>query len=295
MVRVSPPHARRGSGRCAEAPVTSAHRFYPDVVMAPHTPASDARRMQVIASRRGRPRPISVVGVLFGGLGGAILLVLGVVLGWFVFATPILHGFTVPPRPTMGEMAIGAFVWTTAIVLPAALVIGGCVRLVVTTERLARFRARRGAATGLGSVLGAEYIVATDVILPDGAVIPEIVVGPHGAAVIETAPPPSVTRHRDERWEALFRDRGWLPMENPLDRASRDAERVRRWFASDDRDFVIHVHAALVTADKSLERSATCATISRDEVAPWLLSLPAQRSFSALRREYVAGVIAEHV
>jgi hypothetical protein len=251
--------------------------------------------MQVISSRRGRPRPISVVGVLFGGLGGAILLVLGVVLGWFVFATPLLQGFSVPPRPSVGQMAIGAIVWTTAIVLPAALVIGGCVRLAVTTERLARFRARRGAATGLGRQLGAEYVVATDVLLPDGAVIPEVVIGPHGAAVIESAPPPSVTRHRGDRWEALFRDRGWLPMENPLDRASRDAERVRRWLASDDRDFVIHVHAALVTSEASLERSPTCATISRDQVAAWLLALPAQRSFTAIRREYVTGLVAARV
>ena len=31
----------------------------------------------------------------------------------------------------------------------------------------------------------------------------------------------------------------WVPIENPLDRATRDAERVRRWLATDDRDFVI--------------------------------------------------------
>ena len=37
----------------------------------------------------------------------------------------------------------------------------------------------------------------------------------------------------------------------PLDRASRDAERVRGWLASDDRDFVVRVYAAIVTDDKT--------------------------------------------
>ena len=156
----------------------------PDVVMAPRA----GERCSTHAGDRlapRSPRPISVVGVLFGGLGGAILLVLGVVLAWFVFATPILHGFTVRPARRSGD---------------------GDRRLRLDRgDRPARRprhrrlrRARRDdraagpvprpprAATGLGRVLGAEYVVATDVILPDGAVIPEIVVGPHGAAVIET-------------------------------------------------------------------------------------------------------------
>ena len=51
------------------------------------------------------------------------------------------------------------------------------------------------------------------------------------------------------RWE-LRDDRGrWVPIEAPVDRASRDAERVRGWLGGEDRDFVVRVYAAIVTDD----------------------------------------------
>jgi hypothetical protein len=83
-------------------------------------------------------------------------------------------------------------------------------------------------------------------------------------------------------------------MENPARPGEPRRGAGAPWFASDDRDFVIHVHAALVTAEGSLERSHDLRHDLPRRGRAVALSLPAQRSF-ALRREYVARVIAEHV
>ncbi len=48
---------------------------------------------------------------------------------------------------------------------------------------------------------------------------------------------------------------------------ARDAERVRHWLGDGDLDFVVRVYAALVTADASMPRSASCAVITADQSA----------------------------
>jgi hypothetical protein len=73
-------------------------------------------------------------------------------------------------------------------------------------------------------------------------------------------------------------------MENPLERTGRDAERVRRWHGTTERDFVVRVYAALVTADPTLERTGACAVVTPEQVPAWLASLPPARSLSADRR-----------
>ena len=76
-------------------------------------------------------------------------------------------------------------------------------------------------------------------------------------------------------------------MENPLDRAARTADSVRHWLGTDDRDFVVKVHVAVITPDTSLPRTRSCAVIARDQVPAYLASLPAQRSFTTERRAQV--------
>ena len=70
------------------------------------------------------------------------------------------------------------------------------------------------------------------------------------------------------------------PIEAPLDRASRDAERVRGWLASDDRDFVVRVYAAIVTDDKTVDRTPACAVVAPAELAGWIAALPPQRGLN---------------
>jgi len=242
--------------------------------------------MQVISSSRGRRRqPATAAQVLFGGFLGATLLVAGVALGWLTFATPILHAFDMPVRPNPGQMALGAMAWTLFLTAPAACILLGVVRLIGTSERIAERRPRPSTISTLAKSLGEEYTVAVNVHLPDGRAIPEIVIGPHGVAVIELLPPQALTRHVGGRWEVRLKGGRWAPMESPLDRASRDAERARRWFASDDRDFVVKVYAAVIAADDSVPRTATCAVVTRDQIPAWLAALPVQRSLSASRRD----------
>jgi hypothetical protein len=119
--------------------------------------------------------------------------------------------------------------------------------------------------------------------LPDGRVVPEMVVGPFGVAIVEEVPPPARSRHRGGTWEVKASGGRWVPIENPLDRASRDADRVRTWLAHDDRDHVTKVHAAIVDPTAGLPRTPTCAVITPDEVIPWLASLPVQRSLTPAR------------
>jgi len=86
-------------------------------------------------------------------------------------------------------------------------------------------------------------------------------------------------------------DGRWVPVENPLDRATRDAERVRRWLATDDRDFVIKVYAAAIGSEATVPRTPSCAVITREQIPAFLASLPAQRTLTPTRLQR----IVEHV
>jgi hypothetical protein len=163
------------------------------------------------------------------------------------------------------------------------LVVGGA-RLASVVDAIVSSRPRPTPAARLAGQLGDEYSVGSRVRMPDGRVIPELVIGPFGAAVIEELPPSRATRHRGSVWEVRGPRGRWLPLENPLERATRDAEAVRRWFAHDDRDFVVKLYAAVVASDQVVDRTPTCAVIQASQIPAWLLSLPAQRSLSEARR-----------
>ena len=90
-----------------------------------------------------------------------------------------------------------------------------------------------------------------------------------------------------DAWELRTRA-GWIPIENPLERAARDAERVRHWLSDDDRDFLVKAYAAVVIRPgASLERTATCAVLTADQVPDYIASLPAQRTLTASRLDGV--------
>ncbi len=105
-------------------------------------------------------------------------------------------------------------------------------------------------------------------------------------------PPPA--RHVGGRWEARFSDGRWRPIENPLDRAARDADGLRRFLAEDDRDFVVKVHPVVTASAPQVERTDTCAVVALADVPGWIAALPAQRSLSAARLQHVREVL-EHI
>jgi hypothetical protein len=247
-------------------------------------------RMQVITPRvPGHDRRTIVVGTLVG----AVLLVGGLCIGWLAFATPFIQAFTPAGRPATSQVVVGMLAWAFALIAPATFIIVGVARIVTVVDSVAASRPRRTPASKLSKVLGEDYVVASRVRLPDGRLVPEMVMGPFGVAVLEELPPASITRRHGTAWEVRTREGRWLPITNPLDKAARDAERVRSWLGGDEQDFVVKVYAAVIAPDASLQRTATCAVINGNQIPGWLASLPAQRSLDDSRREGIVRRVRE--
>jgi hypothetical protein len=248
------------------------------------------RAMQVISPRiPGYDRRALVIGTLVG----AVLLVGGLSIGWLAFATPFIQAFTPAGRPGTSQVIAGMLAWAFALIAPATFIIVGVARIVTVVDSVSAMRPKPTPASKLGKVLGEDYVVASRVRLPDGRIVPEMIIGPFGLAVLEELPPANVTRHHGPAWEVRTREGRWIPITNPLDKASRDADRVRRWLGGDDQDFVVKVYAAVISPDASLPRTATCAVITADQIQPWLASLPAQRSLNDTRREKLVSMVKE--
>ena len=134
-------------------------------------------------------------------------------------------------------------------------------------------------------------MAATDLVMPGGRRVHEMVLGPFGIVVLGDVPPRSATRHVGARWEIRDDRARWIPIENPVQRTSRDAERVRGWLAADDRDFLVRVYAAIVSDDPTVERSASCAVVPSADLASWLEALPVQRGLTPQRREHLTEMV----
>jgi len=128
--------------------------------------------------------------------------------------------------------------------------------------------------------------------LPDGSRIPDVVVGPHGVAFFERLPPLEAVRRSGERWDVRFSDGRWRPIENPLQRAARDAERLRRHLGAAERDFVVRVQAAVIGDPAAVARAEGCAVVPLEDVPAWIAALPAQRALSPERVAHVRDVLA---
>lgn len=248
--------------------------------------------MQVITPRQTRRVPRG--SVVLGTIVGAVLLVGGLTVGWLAFGTSFISQFTPTGRLGPSQFLTGMLAWSFALIAPAAFLMAGLARLVTVYDSVMSSRPRPTPVASLRSQLGEDYVVASRLRLPDGRVIPDLVLGPFGAAVIEQAPPAAASRRHGDSWEVRT-DRGWMPMESPLDRAARDAERVRSWFTNDDRDFLVKVYAAVIAPDRSLERTASCAVITPGEIQAWITSLPAQRSLTPSRRESLTELLRNPV
>lgn len=223
-------------------------------------------------------------------LVATLLVAAGASLAWLLVATPIVDVLIPSGRPTGPQVAIGILAWVVAIVVPAGLLLIGVARMAETFEAALAMRPRR-LSPALRNVLGPEHVAVTDLRVPGGRRVNELVLGPFGIVVFGEVPPASVSRHVGSRWE-LRGERGrWIPIEAPADRAARDAERVRGWLASDDRDFLVRVYAAVITDDDRVQRTPACAVVATGDVAGWLGALPGQRGLTAERRERLADLV----
>ena len=238
--------------------------------------------MQVITpSRTARPP----LGAVFVGLAvGGVLMVGGLFLAWVAFATPVLTGLSpVVTRPTPVQLAMGGLVWALTLVAPPSFTIVGAVR-IGRVARAVTAKPTPRAMTRVAQEIGDEYTAAHNVRLPDGRVVRDLVLGPFGLAVINELPPAQVTRHTGISWEIRRSDGRWHHYENPLERTARDGERVRRWVADTDRDYIVKVYAAVVTADPTISRTPACAVVTQEQIPAWLASLPPARAMTPDRR-----------
>lgn len=221
---------------------------------------------------------------LIGTVVGGTLLAGGIVLGWLAFATPLVHVLAPSVlRPTLEQLAVGGVIWGVSLVLPPCFAIVGVIRLTQVANVILR-KPRIGPVASAATKLPDDFVVAPSVDLPDGRRIRNVVVGPFGLSVVGEAPPRSATRRHGTTWEVRRADGRWVPLEQPLDRTARDAERLRRWIAAEERDFIVKVYAAFVTDDPTIVRTPACAVIGPNEVGAWLMSLPPQRSLYEERR-----------
>jgi len=245
--------------------------------------------MQVIAAG-APPSRTARVAIARATLAGALMLVVGALLGWVVVATPLISSVMPDGRPSVGQTAAGILAWGFAIVMPAGFVLLGFARILSAFDLAAALRPT-AMTPRLAKRLGPDHVAVTNLVVPGGRRVHELILGPFGIAVLGEVPPPNVSRHVGSRWEVRGPRGRWVPIEAPLDRAERDAERMRGWLSSDDRDFLVKVYAAIVTDDTRVERTPGCAVVKPGALAGWLEALPAQRGLTAERRERLADLL----
>jgi hypothetical protein len=256
------------------------------VIPASRASAHDAR-MQVIASNRaraGRPSRLALATALVVGVG---LVAASAALLYLVFGANFIDRFMPRGHPTTYELVAGALAWTFALTAPAGFGLVGIARLATAYDRWSARKPRVTPALRLRRAIGDDHVVATGVRLPDGSrTLPELVIGPFGAAIIEELPPVGAVLSRGVRsWEVRIGSGQIRTIENPLSLAAHDADRVRSWLSPDDSDRVIKVYAAVVGTDPRVERTSAVALLGPGQVAEWLQSLPPQKSFDAARRD----------
>jgi hypothetical protein len=239
--------------------------------------------MQMTSQRRTDRH---IVNLVSGTLVGAILVATGMSVAFLVVATPLVSTLALASRGGT-HLTIAMLVWALSLILGGALLVAGTNRLAAT---LASVRSRTSRLSPLLRPLGQlpdEVVVATGVIPNDGIRVGELLIGPFGVAVVHAMPHASLLRRVGQTWEGRTRSGGWIPVESPLDGASREADRIRHWLTTNDLDFVVRVYAALVSTDTTVARTPACAILTPDQIPAWIEALPRQRSLSADRRTHL--------
>jgi hypothetical protein len=249
--------------------------------------------MQVFTSKRatqGRPSRLQVVSAF---AAGAILLSTAGSLLYLVFAAGWLDQFTPAGRPTTYQAVMGALAWAFALTAPAGAGLLGLMRLSTAIERWHARQPKVTPAVRLARAIGDDHIVATGLRLPDQSrTVPELVIGPFGAAVIEELPSAAQVLSRGVRsWEVRSGVGHVMTIDSPLERATRDADRIRTWLSGDETEIILKVYAAVVGTDTRVERTSSCAVVAPDQLVEWLLSLPPQRSLDSHRRERILKLV----
>jgi hypothetical protein len=244
-------------------------------------------------TRRGRSRPPGPGSLATANrvVAGSGWLVIAAGFAWLAFATPLLAELVRLDAPTTATPLLGAAAWAVALVAPAGFAILGLARLGGAVAQVRGRRSRRPPVSRMAADLPPGCVVVPTIHLPDGTRIPDVVIGPHGVAIFERLPPLAAVRRTGERWDVRFSDGSWRPIENPLRRAARDAERLRRHLEAEEREFVVRVQAAVLGDPMEVARAEGCAVVPLRDVPAWLAALPAQRALTPDRIAHLRQIL----
>lgn len=248
--------------------------------------ARTCETMTLSATSYPSARSASLVGA---ALLGSMLVGAGMVMAYLTVATPFVPSLVPGASSTGGGIGLALGAWSIALVSAGGMLVAGASRLARILAMVRHTGGAGGPAARALAAVSDEVAVAPDLALGGGPAIPELVIGTFGAVVVHTLPASTRTRRGPAGWEARS-SQGWLPTDDPLEAATRDADRVRHWLGSADVDFVVRVYAALLVTDSSVPRSPTCSSITADQLPAWLASLPRQRTLTTGRRSRLLGL-----
>lgn len=250
--------------------------------------------MQVLQAAHARTAPLRLA-ALPGLLLGLGLIGSGLTLAIVELTSTALSDLLVRARPGAMGTAVGILGWGLGLILPISLVLVGSIRTVRVFRRAPRRRLER--FLDLVGELPADHTVALGVALPDGRRIPAVVVAPDGIALFEYLPPPGAMRYRMGHWEARISGSGWTPIEEPLSRARRDADELRRmlWDPTQDQQMTVYpavIDEAARTRRSPYEPRVSGATLlAPDGVRAFIDALPATRRLTPGRQELLVDRI----
>jgi hypothetical protein len=254
--------------------------------------AQDAR-MQVLASRPSASEQPGRLAVLVPAAFATALFVAALWILATVVGGGLLERVVTPGRTSAYTVVAGVLTWAFAMSAPPAFVLLGYSKASLALARARARRPRVTPAVRLRRALGDDHVVATNLRLPDGSrIVPELVVGPFGVAVVEELPPSEAVVSRGARtWEVRVGSGHIRSVEHPFARATRDATRVRQWLTGNARDEDFPIYAAVVGRDSRLEPAEGVELLAPDQVAKWLAALAPYEPFDAGRRERIVGMI----
>jgi hypothetical protein len=251
--------------------------------------------MEVIQARtRGTPAA-GYTRIAVAMLVGALLVGVGLAVGYLALTTPLVPAISRLGQGRIGSVG-GALTWALAFLVPGVLVIAGVARLASALELQIALRGpRQRPVASLAGELPDDYSVAEGVRLPDRRVLPEVVVGPAGLLVVEELPPAAVSRHRGPYWEVRLAIGRWIPIENPVDRAARDAARLKNWLRSQEEDLSPRMYAAVIADGHEIERTNEVAVLTRDQIPGFLAAMPPLRHMTPERRARITALLRQRL
>jgi hypothetical protein len=258
--------------------------------MAPPARFGQASTMQVIQAPQAGGR-MSSLAVGATVTFGVLLLGAGLAIGYMALTTSFIADVSELGRDQVTRPVVGTLAWALAFLVPGLLVVFGLARLMGGLERAFGRRRRPRPVASIAGQLTDEYSVAQAVRLPDGRLLPEVVVGPQGLVVVHSLPPAKVSRVTGRSWEVRLTNGRWLPIEHPVDRAARDAERLRAWLKAQEESIALRVYAAVIADGHDLARTPEVAVVTREQLPGYLVGMPAARQMTPDRRDAIVDLL----